>query len=493
VIGRRGSAQAGAVDHLDSHVREIGASASGLATLAAMVLVSSLAGCRVDQSSFEARVFTCDTSAQDPGCGSDQDGQPMLCYPASQLAGVDFCAQTCGDTPMSLPDQDAVCVQGGAKLKYCDPPADGDSSAECGPNLACLRTDITSQEGVCIDMTTCQVDTDCRDPVRSTCVATFLKDLYTQNANLQADNLYCLQKNCQSGESSCSPGESCLPLLVPPGSNAPDICVPNCDSQGRCPPNHFCFQKISGPANPAICIPGLLGFICETDIDCLVGACRSDGDPNVAQGLKLCTLPCNSDTDCTIFDSNQGMFVCQADADGSGKHCATPNAYRGNSCHVDAECTRDVGTVCVYQTPPTSASDLGTCLRPCAAGACAPRAGIGEACLSFFDVTGNATAACFPGFFGTPCADDTNCVGDLKCRQIPGVPLTRCTTPCQIDADCAADRWSAGQSFCANSLCTPLLPAGADCASDSQCQSKLCPPVPAGTAAAQTCAAGATP
>jgi hypothetical protein len=461
-----------------------GATAVGVLALS---LSLATAGCRVDESAFEARVFTCESAAKDPGCGTDKDGQPMICYPASLLAGVDFCTQSCGATPMSLPDEDAVCVQGAAKLAYCDPPADQSAPTGCVPGLDCLRTDVTSEEGVCTDMTTCKVDGDCKDPVRSTCVASFLEDLYTKNSKLTVDHLYCLQKNCQSGQSACSPGESCLPLLVPAGSNAPDICVPNCDSQGHCPPNHFCFQKISGPANPAICIPGLLGFICETDIDCLVGKCMSDGDPTVEQGLKLCTLPCASDDDCTIFDSNQGMFVCQDN--GAGKHCETPNAYRGNSCHKDADCTRDVGTACFFQTPSTTGpTDLGTCLRPCAAGACAPRAGIGEACLPFFDDTGNATTACFPGFFGYPCAGDTNCVGDLKCRQIPGVSPTRCTTLCQTDADCTADRWTAGQSFCAGSVCAPLLPAGAPCQADTQCQSKLCPPVPAGMSETQACA-----
>ena len=453
-----------------------------------IALASATIGCRVEESAFEARIFTCDTSAKDPGCGVDQNGQPMVCYPASLLAGTDFCTARCGDVAMSLPDEDAVCVQGNAKLEYCDPSQPTDATG-CGPGLDCLRTDVTAQEGVCTTMTTCEVDSDCTDPVRSTCVATFLKDLYTQNTTFDADHLYCLQKNCKSGESFCSPGQSCLPLLVPPGSNAPDICVPNCDSQGRCPPNHFCFQKISGPANPAICIPGLLGFICETDIDCLVGKCLSDGDPSAAEGLKLCTIPCSRDDECTIFDSNQGMFVCLLDANGG--HCATPNSYRGNSCHKDADCTRDLGTSCFFQTPSTTAAtDLGTCLRPCAAGSCAPRAGIGEACLPFFDDQGSATAACFPGLFGYPCATDKNCVGDMKCRPIPGLPPDRCTTLCQTDADCAADRWTAGQSFCAGSVCAPLLPGGIDCQTDGQCQSKLCQPPAAGSMSgtSSTCA-----
>ncbi len=459
------------------------------ATLA-VALVLAATGCRVDQSAFDDRIFTCDTSANDPGCGVDQSGQPMTCYPASLLDGTDFCTEACGDTPMSLlPAEDAVCVQGGAKLEYCDP-----SSTEklpCGTDqLSCLRTDITSEEGVCTTMTTCQMDSDCKDPVRSTCVATFLKDLYSQNPGLEADNLYCLQKNCQSGQSFCPPGQSCLPLLVPPGSNAPDICVPNCDSAGRCPPNHFCFQKISGPSNPAICIPGLLGFVCETDIDCLVGKCLSDGDPTADQGLKLCTIPCNNDADCTIFDSNQGMFVCLDE--GTGRHCATPNSYRGNSCHQDAECTRDVGTSCFHQTP-AQPSDLGTCLRPCSAtGACAPRAGINQTCLPFFDQTGQPTAACFPGFFSYPCASDANCVGDLSCRgasstTTPPTPGL-CTKLCQTDADCNADRWTAGQSYCLTgaSICVPLAASGQPCTANDQCASKVCAPPAAGSTSGST-------
>jgi hypothetical protein len=455
--------------------------------------IAAATGCKIDQAAFDNRIFACDTSAKDPGCGTTSGGDPMVCYPASLLDGADFCAPACGDVPMSLPDG-SQCVEGGAELKSCSPT----TANSCGQSaLGCLRTDVTSDEGICTTMVPCTADMDCRDPVRSTCATTFLDQVYSKNSALVANNLYCLQKNCQSGGSSCSPGQSCLPLLVPAAAHAPDICVPNCDSLGNCPPNHSCFQKISGPANPAICIPGLLGFICEADINCLVGKCFSDDDPDPDQGLKLCTIDCGSDADCAVWDSQQGIFSCV------GGHCETPNAYRGNSCRTTADCTRDVGTICAFQSPPQKATDLGNCLRPCDPTAldCAPRAGIGHSCLPYFYTsTGAPAAACFPGFFTYPCTTTANCVGngsDLTCRGAqPGVPDSgNCTTLCQTDADCEADRWTAGQSFCANppGVCMPLLAGGKACASNSQCQSNVCQPAADGGAAAAGTCAGPTP
>jgi hypothetical protein len=461
---------------------------------AGLLAMASLAACKVDQSAFDNRIFACDPSAKDPGCGSDSSGHPMACYPASLLAGTDFCAPFC-DSAMSLPDGNE-CVEGNAELKSCDPRPEA-APNQCGQSaLGCLRTDVTSDEGVCTTMIPCTEDKNCKDPVRSTCATTFLNQLYAKNTQLKANNLYCLQKNCQSGASSCSPGQSCLPLLVPASAHAPDICVPNCDSQQNCPPNHVCFQKISGPANPAICIPGLLGFICESDINCLVGKCLSDGDPDQTTGLKLCTLACNSDADCAPYDSNQGTFACVTRSDGHG-YCESPYSYRGNSCHTDDDCVRngvrDTTSSCFFEAPPEKATDLGTCLRPSAGGDCAPHAGIGQTPLPFYPASGTAqTLACFPGFFGFPCGGNRNCAGDMTCRQaVSSVAASSiCTTLCQTDADCNADRWTAGQSFCAPSgVCAPLLGGGKPCLSSDQCQSKSCQhSADGGATAAGTCA-----
>src|SRR5207245_1133817 len=108
-----------------------------------------------------------------------------------------------------------------AKLRYCDP---GDTTTPEGPcgrsDLGCLRTDVTAEEGVCMAMEPCTVDTDCPNPIRSTCAATFLKQLYP-GADLHYDHLYCLQKSCVSDNAACAPGQSCLRKLIPAAANPP--------------------------------------------------------------------------------------------------------------------------------------------------------------------------------------------------------------------------------------------------------------------------------
>jgi hypothetical protein len=434
--------------------------------------------CKVDKSAFESRIFKCDTTAPDPLCGTDANGAPMTCFAARQIGGTDFCTKKC-DMPMSLPDEDAVCVQGNAELKFCDPSADN----ACGrPDLGCLRTDVemNAAEGVCITGSPCLADTDCKDPVRSTCAATFLNELYKGwNNTLPSDHLYCLQEGCVSGDTACSPGETCLPKVIPASGNPPDICVPNCNSQDQCPPNHFCLSKISGPANPHVCIPGLLGFVCGSDVDCLVGRCRADNktDPNVT--LNLCTVTCASDDDCSKYDSVQGDFFCSTGPD--DRHCVTPNAYTGALCRSDADCDagmRDKGTKCFRQGPDDPA---GTCLYACdptMPGMCKPRDGVGHTCIPLLNP--KEPGACFPATFGFPCFTDTDCaVPDLKCAGAdlahgsPGL----CTHLCTVDNQCTGDRWIGPGTYCGapdTPVCLPLSKDGDACVADKQCQSGTC-------------------
>lgn len=422
--------------------------------------VALLAGCRVDEQMFQARIFDCDKSIPDPGCGADRDGRAMTCYAASQLDGTDFCASMCEET-MSVGDKttagDVVCVAGEAQLQTCDPNVPG----VCGESLRCLRTDVVSDEGVCMKMNPCDEDSDCKDPIHATCAATFLKDVYADNHELHADHLYCLQRGCQGSGSSCKPGQSCLPELVPAAAHAPDICVPNCGSDDSCPPNHFCFSAISGSGSPHICIPGLLGFVCTSDIDCLVGTCQNDhGPPGL--DLNLCTVPCESNDDCTKWDSDQGKFSC------IGHRCATPNAYRGASCRTDDDCTRDQGTFCVFSSKPSLPSDEGTCSSLCGDGsgpdmACGSRGGFGQVCLQFtVDRDGNKKHACYPGFFGYPyfCTSDDECVDDLKCLDTANG--RHCTVSCSSDVECQSNRWTRGGSTCLvvgnRGVCAPPTP-----------------------------------
>jgi hypothetical protein len=427
-----------------------------------LVLLASAIGCRVDQGAFENRVFTCDPAASDPRCGTTASGGDMICFPGSQLDGTDFCAPKC-DPMMSLPaGETGVCTSNDAILKTCDPTDTTTPGGPCGrSDFACLRTDVLSNEGVCVNMHPCTQDADCPSPVHSTCAATFLRDMYQGEPNLAADlhldNLYCLQRGCVANQANCSAGQACLPPALPKGSNAPDICVPECDSQGRCPPNHFCFQKLSGPDNPAVCIPGLLGFECESDIDCLMGTCTDLTGTTIDPGPispKLCSTTCTSDDDCARYDSVQGDFICATENDGQ-KHCVTPSAFRGATCRSQAGCTRNPGTICVFinSKDPTE----GTCVFPCSATrTCPAYSGVPHTCLPLDLGTPAQPAVCYPGLFSYPCTDDTNCVGGMKCRAPTGSTNPPfCTATCQTDSDCSNDRWIGAGNVCVGSVCVP--------------------------------------
>ncbi len=426
-----------------------------LATLASVLS----AGCRVDEDAFQATIFACDTST--PACGKDRDGRDMTCFQASQLDGMNFCAPKC-DMAATLSveptDDTTVCVHGDAELRACDPSVE----RSCGGTLGCLRTDVTREEGVCMTMQPCTTDDDCSNAVHSTCATTFLNELYKDNRDLHSDHLYCLQRGCQSGGSSCNPGQSCLPNVVDKAARPPDICVPNCGSDDSCPPNHFCFQRISGKGSPRICLPGLLGFLCESDIDCMVGTCVSDGGPPEEE-LRLCTVPCETAEDCAKWDSDQGKFTCV------DHHCTSPDAYRGARCYTDADCTRDEGTECVFAGLPTKSTDQGTCSTVCGDGsgpdvACSPRGGFGRVCLGFtVDHEGHPKHGCYPGYFGPyyVCASDADCVDGLSCLDTGG-GRRLCTVPCANDTACQTNRWTRGASSCVvvggGAVCAPLPP-----------------------------------
>jgi hypothetical protein len=468
-------------------------------------LLAAAGGCKVNQQAFESRIFSCDTTSPDPRCGTDAAGNPLTCFAARRIGGSDFCTKACTD-PGPVSDDNAICVQngkGGAELPFCSPSDDGDPAdhplGACDRSeLGCLRTNVEpgANEGVCITGNPCVQDTDCKDPVRSTCAATFLKDLY-QGAKdeLAADHLYCLQEGCQANNQACSPGETCLKFVVPAAANPPDICVPNCDSNGRCPPNHFCLSRVSGPANPKVCIPGLLGFVCETDVDCLVGTCQSDDPDHPELALSLCTISCAGDADCAKYDSAQGNFVCSAGP--THRHCVTPSAYTGTLCNTSQDCgMRDKqGTQCSRVSPDDK---QGTCLIPCNAdGSCAPRDGVGHTCLPFAGDDGKPVNVCFPGNFSYPCFADAQCaVAELKCagadlhdpaNPVPGL----CTRLCATDTDCQQDVWVGAGSYCGGdtvSICLPLGADGTPCTAGKQCASKVCavPPTAPGAMMSMT-------
>jgi hypothetical protein len=64
--------------------------------------------------------------------------------------------------------------------------------------------------------------------------------------------------------------------------------------------------------------------------------------------------------------------------------------------------------------------------------------------------------ACTPGLFGVGCSANADCAASLVC--LPSVFDTTpfCTAQCQSDGDCTTDPRTAGASFCAASVCSPV-------------------------------------
>ena len=424
---------------------------------AALALALAALSCRVDRNAVHEHVYACDPKAVDPGCGTDQSDQDMMCFAGRPLGGTDFCAQRCPDGATAV--EGGLCAQSGARLHTCNP---ANGNADCGdPALGCFRNNVLSDTGVCVTITPCDNDSQCRDPVRSRCAASFVREIYQNPSVFKNDHLWCLQAGCQANRTACSPGESCLRDLIPAAANPPDICVPNCDSNLRCPPAHECYRKTAGPAAPAICIPGLLGFSCDATIDCMMGECVPTG----AGRLKVCSTKCNTDADCSKYDGQQGTFICNPD-----HQCVSPGAFAGIVCKVDGDC--EAGLSCAH----VAADGTASCLAPCGAdGSCAPRGGVPHTCIPRADGKG---AACMPGYFGYPCGSDSNCLPGMTCRTAAEGQPGMCTNLCADDSECGKNRWTAA-GYCQEvkagvSVCLPKRKAGDACEREAQCESKLC-------------------
>jgi hypothetical protein len=431
--------------------------------------------CKVDKDAFHERLYSCNPNAANPACGTDVDDRPLACVPAYQLGGRNFCAAGCDVATEAADTPAAVCLPSGprsagpvsgARLPRCNPAQSNSCNHE---ELTCLRTDLIADEGVCMTVNACHSDGDCRDPVRAKCMGELLRQTYGEKSQLKADHTYCLQEGCRARRTACSPGETCLRDILPRTSFPPDICVPNCDANGNCPPNYFCYPEVYSKGVPAICIPGLLGLRCRSRLDCMFGDCVE----NAGLAYKVCSTTCASDADCARFDSEQGTFFCN-----DRGYCVGARAYRGAFCNTSNDCLYP-GETCARLTITTA---LGVCLQGCPAGGrCDSFGGVPHACRPQVDAAGNLALTdprwvCWPGSFAQLCADDSQCLRGLLCKSIGPTPAAKiCTVDCTSDSDCTGNRFTAeGHCDPALGLCRAPLADGQPCDRALQCESKKC-------------------
>ena len=384
---------------------------------------------------------------------------------ASQLGGQDVCVEVCDPSEANESVDGSLCLSQGARVQTCRPSSSAGSDGACPQGLECYRTDLIADEGLCLAVPICSVSTDCKDLTRTVCVGDLVRRLYPNpGLPIHPDHLQCIKATCGTSGSGCPSDESCLRTVIPTVTNAPDICVPNCDSKGRCPPNFVCWYEVSGPSAKPVCIPGLPGYACQSSLDCMLGTCNDTG-----LGFSVCGVPCQSHADCVPLITPVDVFVCVPDiAGGPGRYCVNQNPFVGSVCFQDDECPQ--GQQC-FMVNPYRELPYGECRLPCdGAGRCPVRGGVEHVCVA------GGAGGCFPGRFGLPCADSAGCMTSFSCETVAdelamdAAPTKVCTIPCQADADCDANPWTTVSGYCSNGFCLLGGGPGAPCSRPAHCR-----------------------
>jgi len=207
----------------------------------------------------------------------------------------------------------------------------------------------------------------------------------------------------------------------------------------------------------------------------MIGNCE-----NTDVGFSVCTLPCATDADCRVLVSDRDPFVCaHRPSDGAG-HCVSPSPFAGSPCLLEKDCPFDLDCF-MYSAYQTMA--VGECRLPCGeAGECPARGGVPHVCLA------GGAGGCYPGRFGLPCTDSSQCMAGFTCEAVTSEIATTgpsmqkvCTEACAADADCDANPWTLKEGYCGGGYCQ--LGAGTDehCERDAHCRTRRCQLPPAGS------------
>jgi hypothetical protein len=426
------------------------------------------AACQARSDEFFAKVFPCKSNAGDT-CGTTRAGRPMTCFPASKLGGDDFCAEAC-DPSQGSADPRFVCTSSGALLQTCGPDRGAtDPTYSCPSGLACYRTDLLSDSGLCLQMPVCSQDSDCNAD-RNVCASTLLRQ--RTSLPLAPDHLQCIVTMCGFGNSQCPPGEGCLAGYYEAGYDY-DICVPTCDQNRLCPPNFACASGPAPSGSPLLCLPGVPGIRCQSDQDCVAGECVDTG-----AGFNECVLTklaCETDLDCAILNGASSTFLCVEGVPGAGRRCILKEEFAGTNCSNVTDCP--LGFICTYLSPYEPVMNHGECRLACGMDlGCPARGGIPHVCIE------GGAGGCYPTSFGLPCASSADCMPELAC--LPALPdahtvidsPTICTMPCTTDADCTSNPLIRSGAFCRQDehLCRQAGFPGVPCVNDDQCLTGVC-------------------
>lgn len=405
----------------------------------------------------------CDSNNGKVACPNLPDGRKTGCFPGRGLGGKDFCAPLCAP---GVNPPDVQCTETQHALSSCNPAV---ADAGCPKGQSCLRTNFLNDVGVCVTAPVCVEANDCTDPEFPVCGALLLPFVFTK-ANWKTSNTQCVQYGCETQGFTCPSGYTCFGSVANVNSFESNLCLPNCDENNLCPPGSACLRRVSGPAAPRSCIPGIIGTRCTDDRQCLMGPCVDTGN-----GFGVCAPHCEENSDCSAYDK-QVSAVCGSTAAGE-KHCVYPDALDGSNCLVEQDCLP--GFFCHHYRQWSDDRIEGQCRRRCDVAednACAPVLGIPFTCLA-----GGGDAGCNSGRFSLPCRNDSDCIEDMSCLAAPvagidGEIETKniCTYTCNTDTDCDAHRFSDKLGICEGGVCAPRRSLGRVCTGNRDCRSDSC-------------------
>jgi hypothetical protein len=420
--------------------------------LASSVVVTS---CEVD-GSIDDRLWRCNEQAKDDECG-EKDGRPMTCWQG-------YCMSSCD--PSDPPgDEDVECLAAGVLLEKCHP-----SRNDCPGELNCYRRDLLADEGLCVPFPVRTFHEDCPGERRNACAGEILRDHLGSDVSFYSDHFQCVQEGCSEGR-GCTDGETCLNASYRVAGRYPDICVPNCDRYQRCMPNFACMQdEEAAPGADPICVPGLPGVRCTSDLDCVIGKCFDLG-----VGFSICTQTCSEDANCAHLNRAPMYFVCAGAGD--QKYCVNPTPFGGAECDMAEPKCPEATPKCYNYSPSLPFQPVAECRRPCDPdGTCPARGGLPHVCLD----NAEGENGCYPGTFGIPCKEPGECIRPLECLEVELdgrelVPSThRCTLRCENEADCDDVPVTGGGAYCGGGFCRIPGLTGDPCDIDDHCRSHQC-------------------
>jgi hypothetical protein len=160
--------------------------------------------------------------------------------------------------------------------------------------------------------------------------------------NMQASPHVCATPYAYRG-ASCNSDADCIRdkdsrCMRTSPSDAQGTCLHACDATGGCLPrggiNQTCLPLLASDGPLPICLPGLFGYPCAADSNCVGDLSCRGADPQT----QFCTGLCATDDDCSKDRWTLGGWCGASD----GAPICIPPMDKDADCSRDAQCTSGI-------------------------------------------------------------------------------------------------------------------------------------------------------